>query len=164
MLFGIAVFVYTIVCILLCLLVLIQSDKGGGLSSAMGGGLSGATSLLGAQDTANILTRATTGFAIAFMVLCIAITLLTTRAGGRGAVPESVLKERAQQQEYTPASALRESELPIGSEAPEGGEQGAGAPEGAAPPLPGGELPIESEGGGGLPAPAQENEQSGESE
>lgn len=163
MLFGIAVFVYTIVCILLCLLVLIQSDKGGGISSAMGGGLSGATSLLGAQDTANILTRATTGFAIAFMVLCIIISLLTVRTGG-GAVPKSVLQERAEKQEYTPASALQESELPVGSEVQQGTEQGTGAPEGATPPLPGGELPIESEGTGQAPPPAEEKGQSGESE
>jgi preprotein translocase subunit SecG len=143
MLFGIAVFLYTVVCIFLCLLVLIQSDKGGGISSAMGGGLSGATSLLGAQDTANILTKATTGFVIAYMALCIGISLITVQTA-TSSVPKSVLKERAEKQEYTPASILQESELPIGSETEGEGTQ----PSQETPLLPGEELPVESETAG----------------
>ena len=59
MLFGIGLVIFVIICVFLCLLILIQSDKGGGISGALGGGFSSATNLLGSQDTANILTRAT---------------------------------------------------------------------------------------------------------
>jgi len=60
-----------VVCILLCLLILIQSDKGGGISGAIGGGLAGASSMFGTQDTANVLTRTTAILASIFMGLCI---------------------------------------------------------------------------------------------
>jgi preprotein translocase subunit SecG len=59
MLFAILVFLFIIVCIFLVFLILIQSDKGGGISGAIGGSLGGAGNLLGTQDTANILTRGT---------------------------------------------------------------------------------------------------------
>ncbi|MBD3420154.1 MAG: preprotein translocase subunit SecG [Chitinivibrionales bacterium] len=104
--FGLIMVVYVAVCIILCLLVLIQSDKGGGISGAIGGGLSGANQLLGTRDTANILTRGTTGFAIAFMVLCIVISLFLSKlAPTQGS--ESLLKQRAEQGEsFAPSSIL----------------------------------------------------------
>ena len=74
--FGLFLVVFVLVCIVLVFLVLIQSDKGGGISAAIGGGLASASSLLGTQDTANILTRGTTIFAGAYMVLCILLSLV----------------------------------------------------------------------------------------
>jgi preprotein translocase subunit SecG len=127
MLFGIAIFLYVLVCILLVLLIIIQSDKGGGISGAIGGGLSGANQFLGTQDTANILTRGTTVLAGVYMVLCILLSLglsrLATNTGG-----ESALRERAeQQQSFSPSSAL-EPGLPMQEEGQQ--EQGAApAPE-----------------------------------
>jgi preprotein translocase subunit SecG len=115
MVFALVLIVYVFVCVILCLLVLIQSDKGGGISGAIGGGLSGANTLLGTQDTANILTRGTTIFASAFMLLCIVLSLFlsntTVDAGS------SALKERAEQQEnFSPASILDEEPLPVAPE------------------------------------------------
>ncbi len=131
MLFGIAVFVFVIVCILLVLLVIVQSDKGGGISGAIGGGLSGANQFLGTQDTANILTRATTGFAVAYMALCIVLSLFLSRATVQQ--QRSELRQRAETKEqYSPSSALQ-GQLPLRSE--EEGEQG-GAPAEQAPVLP----------------------------
>ncbi|MDD5675482.1 MAG: preprotein translocase subunit SecG [Chitinivibrionales bacterium] len=122
MVLGIIVVLYVIVCIFLVLLVLIQSDKGGGISGAIGGGLSGASALLGTQDTANILTRATTIFASAFMVLCIIIFLMVSHSGTKQ--QKSVLRERAEkQQNFNPSSILHGQGLPI---AP-AGKPGAGA-------------------------------------
>jgi preprotein translocase subunit SecG len=111
MLFGIAVFIYVLVCIFLILLVIIQSDKGGGISGAIGGGLSGANAFLGTQDTANILTRLTTGFAIGYMALCVVLSLFLSRVTLKAA--ESELKKRAEQQaKFSPSSALG-SALPL---------------------------------------------------
>lgn len=141
MLFGIVMVIYVFVCIILCMLVLIQSDKGGGISGAIGGGLSGANQLLGTQDTANILTRGTTIFASTFMILCIVISLFLSRTTAQKST--SMLKKRAETQEtYSPASVLQGQgeALPIAPE--EGAVEGAPGGEGAAAPAPL-ELPVE---------------------
>lgn len=105
MLFGIVVVLFVLVCLLLIGTVIIQSDKGGGISGAIGGGLSGANQLLGTQDTANILTRATTVLAISFMVLCIILSLFLSRTTIQ--TEKSELKKRAEEvQQYSPSSAL----------------------------------------------------------
>lgn len=111
MIFGIVVIIFLIVCMILVFLVLIQSDKGGGISGAIGGGLSGASTLLGSQDTANILTRGTTIFAVAYMVLCIFLSLVLSRMAT--SPPKSALKKRAETQSYSPASVLQGGALPI---------------------------------------------------
>lgn len=126
MLFGIFVVIFVIVCLFLILLVLIQSDKGGGISGSIGGGLAGANTLLGAQDTANILTRGTTIFAVSYMVLCIFLSLVLSRAAmNKGS---SELKKRAETQSYAPSSVLEGGGLPLteegeGAEAPAQGEE-----------------------------------------
>jgi len=112
MLFGILVVIFVIACIFLCLLILIQSDKGGGISGALGGGLGGASSLLGTQDTANILTRFTTIFATVFFLLCIIMSFLMGRQNVT--VNKSLLQKRAEkQQDYSPASVLGTQSLPM---------------------------------------------------
>lgn len=93
MVFGILLFIFIVVCILLCLLILIQSDKGGGISGAIGG-LSGANNFLGSQDTANVLTKGTYIFGSVFLLLCV---LMTFFAPSGGAPSESALQRRAQQ-------------------------------------------------------------------
>ncbi|MBD3393418.1 MAG: preprotein translocase subunit SecG [Chitinivibrionales bacterium] len=144
MLFGIAVVVYVLVCILLVLLVIIQSDKGGGISGAIGGGLSGANQFLGTQDTANILTRLTTGLAIGYMCLCIVLSLFLSRSTME--VRESELKKRAQQREkFSPSSALSGS-LPLKQES--GGTQTGSLPVQEAQPAEQNETPA---GQGQLP-------------
>lgn len=125
MLFGIFVVIFLIVCLFLILLVLIQSDKGGGISGSIGGGLSGASTLLGAQDTANILTRGTTIFAVSYMVLCIFLSLVLSRtAVSQG---KSELKKRAESESYAPSSVLQSGGLPLtegeGAEAPAQGTE-----------------------------------------
>ncbi|KMQ52989.1 preprotein translocase, SecG subunit [Chitinispirillum alkaliphilum] len=109
--FGILLFVFILVCFLLCVIVLIQSDKGGGLSGAIGG-FGGAANYLGTQDTANILTRGTAIFAAAFLVLCVIMSFVVSNTGV--SAERSLLQERAEQhQQFTPSSALEGRELPI---------------------------------------------------
>jgi preprotein translocase subunit SecG len=139
MLFGITVFIFVLVCIFLILLVIIQSDKGGGISGAIGGGLAGAGAFLGTQDTANILTKLTTGFAVAYMILCIVLSLFMSRASVN--VQESELKKRAETQaKYSPASALGGSVIPLKEAQPEGGALPLGEAGGS--PAPEGQLPL----------------------
>jgi preprotein translocase subunit SecG len=111
-LLGILLFIFVVVCILLTFMVLIQSDKGGGISGAIGGGLGGANSLLGTQDTANILTRGTAIFGGAFLVLCIVLSVVVSRVNEGS---QSQLKTRAmkQQDSASPASILNKNALPL---------------------------------------------------
>jgi preprotein translocase subunit SecG len=146
MLFAFLVILLVIVSLLLCLVVLIQSDKGGGISGALGGGLSGANALLGTQDTANILTRATTLFATLYLVLCIVISLFVAQTASRGDT-KSILKERAQNLE-APAAILGEG-IQLEEDAPGAQQQ--------APANTGGGLRFEEaeEGGAQESAPSQ---------
>jgi preprotein translocase subunit SecG len=146
MIFGILLFIFVIVCIFLCLLILIQSDKGGGISGAIGGGFASASNLLGSQDTANILTKATSIFASVFLGLCLILSVFLSHPSG--SQMKSALKERAEKQgTYSPSSVLQGGQqLPMGAgnAAPQGS---AGAPEGAAQGLP--------QGAGAPPAAGQ---------
>jgi len=103
MIFGILLFLFIIVCVLLCLLILIQSDKGGGISGAIGG-LSGASNFLGTQDTATVLTKGTYVLGSVFLVLCVLMTFFVP--GGGGAIPKSEMQKRAEKvQTVTPVPA-----------------------------------------------------------
>jgi preprotein translocase subunit SecG len=122
-LFGALVVLFVIVCVLLCLVVLIQSDKGGGISGALGGGLSGANALLGTQNTADILTRATSWLAAAYMILCVVISLFVARGAAGGSV-KSVLKQRAEKYD-SPASILQGGGIKLEEDAGAAGAEGA---------------------------------------
>jgi len=102
MFFVFLLILFLLVCVVLCLLILIQSDKGGGLSGAIGG-LSGASSFLGTQDTANVLTKGTYVLGSVFLFLCVLMTLF---APGGGGVAKSALQKRAERvQTVTPMPA-----------------------------------------------------------
>jgi preprotein translocase subunit SecG len=123
MLFGLILFVFVIVCVLLCLVILIQSDKGGGISSAFGGGLSGASALLGTQDTANILTKGTWWLAGIFGALCLILSLVVGRMEAQGG-GKSILKARAEKNE-SPSSILQGGGLKLEEDNPAAGQPGA---------------------------------------
>jgi preprotein translocase subunit SecG len=151
MIFGIMLFIFIVVCIFLCMLILIQSDKGGGISGAIGGGFSSASNLLGSQDTASILTKATTGFAVAFLGLCLIMSVFLSHP--TSAQVKSALKARAEKQgSFSPASVLQgQQALPMGAVAP----ASAQAPLQAVPvqqPAAGGTKPAPQPF---VPAPAQ---------
>lgn len=108
MLFGFLVFIFILVCIFLVFLILIQSDKGGGISGAIGGQLGGATNLLGTQDTANILTRGTAIFGGVFLALCILMSFVLHNQGSTtkaSLLQEKISKEKA----MSPSSILNDN-------------------------------------------------------
>jgi preprotein translocase subunit SecG len=148
--FWLLMVVFILVCVALGFFVLIQSDKGGGISGAIGGGLGGAQSLLGTQDTANFLTRATVVLASTFLVLCVVMSVIVSHQ--TFTVDKSVLQKRAEkQQDYAPASILGGQQgLPI----KQGGEGAAGAT--ASPGLPMAAPAAQSTGEQTAPAQAGE--------
>ena len=70
---NLIVLFWVFVSIALILLVLIQKGRGGGLSSAFGGG--GANSLLGTKTT-DRLTKATIGIVLLFLLLTVVLNLI----------------------------------------------------------------------------------------
>lgn len=95
--------VHVLICLALILVVLMQSSKGEGLSgSAFGGGLSSA--VFGGRGVTTFLSKATTGLAIAFMVMCILLAYMSaqTRSAVTG-VPaegaESAVTRQAQEEQ-----------------------------------------------------------------
>jgi preprotein translocase subunit SecG len=97
MLFNLLIGLHVFVCLVLILVVLLQSSKGSGLAGAFGG--AGGQTMFGGQETATFLSRLTTYLAIAFMVLSLLLAFLSARRTGGG--PRSVVREAAQQNQST---------------------------------------------------------------
>ena len=69
MLYGVAIFVFVMVCIMLMGIILLQSSKTGGMGTAMGG--QAINTAFGGHGADKLLVRITSGLAVAFMVLAI---------------------------------------------------------------------------------------------
>lgn len=95
-----------IVAVLMCLIVLIQNSKGGGLSSSF----SASNAIMGVRKTTDFLEKATWTFAIAMLVLSIAAAY--TLPSRNIKEQDAVLKQAIESQKMNPTM------LPQGGEAP----------------------------------------------
>jgi preprotein translocase subunit SecG len=103
---------HTLVCILLVIVVLMQSAKGEGLAGAFGGGGTGLTgAVFGGRGAASFLSKATTALAIIFMLNCGVLAYMSSHRTGKlsggetSAVTEQAQRElerQAQQQQAFP--------------------------------------------------------------
>ena len=107
MIYGVFLFLHVLVSILLVVVILLQSGRGGGLAGSLGGGIS--TAMFGGQGADKLMTRLTTGLAAAFMILAILISI-TGRP--RESTGDSIVRERAAQAETAPLQPVTEMELP----------------------------------------------------
>ena len=73
------VVLYVLVCIFLVLVVLLQQGKGADLAGAFGGG--GSQTSFGPRSASNIMHRMTTVFFIFFVVLSLALAILSGKQG-----------------------------------------------------------------------------------
>ena len=78
MLYGIAIFIFVLVCIMLMGIILLQSSKTGGMGTAMGG--QAINTAFGGYGADKLLVRITSGLAVAFMVLAIIIGMMDNPA------------------------------------------------------------------------------------
>ena len=69
------VILYIFVCLFLVMVVLLQQGKGADLAGAFGGG--GSQTSFGPRGNTNIMHRLTTGAFILFVLLCLALTILS---------------------------------------------------------------------------------------
>ena len=99
--------IHIIVCIILISVILLQAGRGGGLSETFGS--DAAQSVLGTQAPV-ILKRATEASAVAFVITCIILGMMTARTArsvmGRGGIP------------VVPVSAQQEAPMAPASETP----------------------------------------------
>lgn len=115
-LMGLVLIVYLILCLGLIFFILIQSGKGGGLSS-LGGANEALSESLGATGAEKTLTKITTFSAVGFMVLAIVLALMGSAMSskneqliGDNAAPSTV------EQAELPTDAA--SQAPVMPEAP----------------------------------------------
>ncbi len=78
MLYGVAIFIFVLVCLMLVGIILLQSSQTGGMGTAMGGNAMHAA--FGGQGADKLLLRITSGLAVAFMFLAISINMLDNPA------------------------------------------------------------------------------------
>lgn len=74
--------IHYIVCIFLIIVVLLQSGKAADLAGAFGG--MGSQTVFGPRGSATVLSKATTGAAIIFMITSLALSISATKAGKTG--------------------------------------------------------------------------------
>ena len=78
MLYGVAIFIFVVVCIMLMGIILLQSSKTGGMGTAMGG--QAINTAFGGHGADKLLVRITSGLAVAFMVLAMMIGMMDNPA------------------------------------------------------------------------------------
>ena len=78
MLYGLAIFIFVMVCMMLMGIILLQSSKTGGMGTAMGG--QAINTAFGGHGADKLLVRITSGLAVAFMVLAITIGMMDNPA------------------------------------------------------------------------------------
>jgi preprotein translocase subunit SecG len=91
--YGILLSVLVIFSVFLVVFILMQSDKGGGLAGTFGG-MGGGGMPFSGREAATILSKLTTGLAIAFMAICILLSIISRNRAHT--VADSALQKRAQ--------------------------------------------------------------------
>lgn len=79
--------IHVFVCLLLILIVLLQSGKSADLAGAFGGG--GSQTAFGARGTATFLSKLTSGAAVIFMITSFTLSLLISQDQGRSIMQDA---------------------------------------------------------------------------
>jgi len=106
-------FIHVVACLFLIIVVLLQSGKAADLAGAFGG--MGSQTAFGPRGSATLLSKATTGAAVMFMLTSLTLAIMASRHAGVG------------------TTVLEERKAPVST---------APAQKGAAPVAPGGQIPI----------------------
>ncbi len=102
--YNLLIFLFVVNAIFLVLVILMQSDKAGSLSSTFGGMGGSTNSAFGGRETANFLHKFTVVLVIAFFILAIGIGLMSKAEFSKTTnAPASIMMERG---ENSPAATL----------------------------------------------------------
>ena len=105
MLYGVAVFIFVVVCILLMGIILLQSSKTGGMGAAMGGGA--INTAFGGQGADKLLVKFTSGLAVTFMGLAIIIGMMKNPASRIDYSNEPTLSRNKGSADILPATPVQ---------------------------------------------------------
>lgn len=86
MLFSLILSIHVVICVLVILVVLIQSGKGAGFAGMFGGG--GGDALFSAPSGSMFIRKVTTGLAVAFFISSLLLTYLGARRGTQSVTRE----------------------------------------------------------------------------
>ena len=109
MLYGLAIFIFVIICILLMGIILLQSSKTGGMGTAMGG--AAINTAFGGQGADKLLVRITTVLAVSFMSLALIIGMMDNPASRIEANSESILGSKNEGASSINAGSLDASKI-----------------------------------------------------
>ena len=107
MFYGILIVLHIITSVLLVIVILLQSGKGGGLAGSMGGGVS--TAMFGGQGADKLMIRLTSGLAATFMVLAI---LISITGNPDDLQQDSIVRQQASEQLQAPIQPITNIDLP----------------------------------------------------
>jgi preprotein translocase subunit SecG len=105
MLYGVAIFIFVVVCILLMGIILLQSSKTGGMGAAMGEGA--INTAFGGQGADKLLVKITSGLAVSFMGLAIIIGMMKNPASRIDYSNEPTLSRNKGTADILPASPVQ---------------------------------------------------------
>jgi preprotein translocase subunit SecG len=94
--------VHVIVCIILVLVVLLQSGKGADLAGAFGGGAT--QTAFGSRGPASFLSKMTTIAAVVFMITSISLSMVSNKKEASKSILETTTQESAQPAKKEPAA------------------------------------------------------------
>jgi len=103
LLYYAVVALHVIVCVILVLVVLLQSGKGADLAGAFGGGAT--QTAFGSRGPASFLSKMTTIAAVVFMLTSIGLSLMSTQKSAARSVLETTKQETTQPAKKAPAPA-----------------------------------------------------------
>lgn len=101
--------IHVIACLLLIVIILLQTGKGAGMGAAFGGG--GSQTLFGSSGGSTFMNKFTTSVAVIFMITCLSLAYISTHQQ-----PESIMGDKPAASEQ---SAPEEAERPAPLEQPE---------------------------------------------
>jgi len=99
---------FVISCVAMILVILLQAGKGQGLAGAFGGAASGA--VFGGRGAATFLSRATSILAVAYMVLCLLISILYKSENETQR--QSLIQQQAAEETTLPATDIPVAPIP----------------------------------------------------
>lgn len=111
---------HIVVALFLILVVLLQTGKRADLAGAFGGG--GSQTAFGTRGAATLLSKLTTGAAVAFMLTSLVLSLLTSKASGPGG---TVLEDVQPAETSAPAPTEVPARLPVAPPAEQAPEETA---------------------------------------
>jgi preprotein translocase subunit SecG len=142
--FGFVLALHVLVCLVMVVVILLPSGKGGGLAGAFGGG---GSTIFGGRGATTVLTRATMVLGVLFFVTSLSLALMS---GGTRTVNRSLLQEEARRTGAaapTAPTTMPQRTLPQGG-APAGSPAATPAPAPAPTSAPATPAPAAPAGGG----------------